>query len=104
MDLIGHGLKHVLEELPGSLSVSRCNELSDSELGRPVDADEQVKLALGGLHLGNVPSRGLLANRCRAADVKEPDGIAFELLASGLVTLDMRQARDAVPLQAPMQR
>ena len=57
MDLIWHGLEHVLEELPGRLSVSRCDELSDS-----------VKLALGGLHLGDV-------------DVKESDGIAFELLA-----------------------
>ena len=91
MDLVGHGLEHVLQELPGRLSVSRCNELSDGELGCPVDADEEVELALGRLHLGDV-------------DVKEADGVALELLPLGLVALDIRQARDAVTLQAPMQR
>lgn len=91
VDLIGHGLEHVLQELPGCLSVSSCNELSNDELRCPVDADEQVELALGGLHLGNV-------------DMEEADGIAFELLSLGLVPFDIWQARDAVPLQAPMQR
>ena len=91
VDLIGHGLEHVLQELPGSLSVSRCNELSDGELGRPVDADEEIELALGSLHLGDV-------------DVEEADGVALELLPLGLVAFDIRQARDAMPLQAPMQR
>ena len=85
VDLIGHSLEHVLQELPSRLSVSRVNELGDSELGRPVDANEQVELALGGLHLGNV-------------DVEEPDGIPLELLALRLVTFDIRQARDAMTL------
>ena len=40
VDLVGHRLEHVLEELPSRLSVSCSNELSDGELGRPVDADE----------------------------------------------------------------
>jgi hypothetical protein len=75
----------------GSSLVSRRNELSDGELGRPVDADEQIELALGGLRLRNI-------------DVEEADGIAFELLVLGLVTLDIRQARDAMTLQTPMQR
>jgi hypothetical protein len=66
VDLVGYGLEHVLQELPGRLSVRCCNELSNGELGRPVDADEQVELSFGGLHLGDV-------------DVEEPDGIAFEL-------------------------
>ncbi len=83
MDLAGQGLKHGLKKLPGRLSVSRCNELSDCELGCPgdaheVDAHEEVELALGSLHLGNV-------------DVEEPDGVALELLPLGLVTLDIRQ-------------
>ncbi len=85
VDLIGHRFEHVLQELPSRLSVSRVNELGDSELGRPVDADEEVKPALGGLHLGNV-------------DVEEADGIALELLALGFVALDIRQARDAMTL------
>jgi len=53
-DLVWHGLEHVLQEFPCGLSVNRCNALSDGELGCPVDADEQVELALGGLHLGNI--------------------------------------------------
>lgn len=32
------------------------------------------------------------------------DGVALELLALGLVALDIRKTGDAVPLQAPMQR
>jgi len=79
------------EELPGCLSVSCCNELSDGELGRPVDADEQVELSFCGLHLGDV-------------DVEEPDGVALELLPLGLVTLDIRQPRDAMALKAAVQR
>ena len=54
VDLVRHSLRHVLEELPGSLSGSRCNELGDGELGSPVDADEHVELAFAGLYLGNV--------------------------------------------------
>ena len=90
MDLVGHGLEQVLQELPGRLSVSCCNELSDGELGSPVDSDEQVELALGSLHLGNV-------------DVEEADGVALELLALGLVAFDIRKPRDAMTLQAPVQ-
>ena len=91
VDLVGHGLEHVLKELPGCLSVSSCDELGNRELGCPVDADEQVKLAFGRLHLCDV-------------DVKEPNRIALDLLAPGLVALDIGQTRDTVPLKAPMQR
>jgi hypothetical protein len=41
---------------------------------------------------------------CRAVDVEEADGIPLELLALGLVAFDIRQARDAMSLQVPMQR
>jgi hypothetical protein len=50
VDLIGDGLKHVLEELPGGAPVSRFNQLGDRELGRAINADEQVELALSSLH------------------------------------------------------
>ena len=75
MDLVGHGLKKMLQELPGAASVGRFNELGHSELGGPVDAHEEIELALGGLHFGNV-------------DVKEPDGVTLELLALRLVSLE----------------
>ena len=78
VDLIGRGLEHVLKELPGSLSVSSCNELSDGELGRPVDAYEQVTLALGGLHLGDVD-----VNR-RSAQRKNPMGCRLNFWRLGL--------------------
>jgi hypothetical protein len=29
VDLVGHGFEHVLQELPGRFSVSRCNELGN---------------------------------------------------------------------------
>jgi hypothetical protein len=90
VDLIGHGLEQVLKELPGSLSVSCGNELSDGELGRPVDSHKEKELSLGGLHLGNV-------------DVEEAYGVALELLPLGLVALDIRQPRDAMSLQAAVQ-
>ena len=85
MDLVGHGFEHVLQELPGGLSVSIRNELSDSELGRPVDSDEEKELSLGGLHFGDV-------------DVKEPDRVALELLPLGFVSRDIGKSRDAMPL------
>jgi len=90
VDLVGHGLEHVLEELPGRLSVSRGNELSDGELGRPVDTDEEKELALGRLNFGDV-------------DVEEAYGVALELLPCGLVSIDIRKARNAMTLRAPVQ-
>lgn len=91
MHLAWHGLEHVLKELGSRLSVSSCNELSDGELGCAVNANEQIQLALGGLHLGDV-------------ELEEADGVAFELLALRLVAFDIRQARDTVTLQTAVQR
>jgi len=60
-------------------------------LARAVNADEEVELALCGLNLGDV-------------DVEEADRVALELLALRLVAADVRQARDAMPLQAAVKR
>jgi len=65
--------------------------LSDRELARAVYADEQVELALGSLHFGNI-------------DVEEADRVAFEALPLRFVAFDVRQAGDPVPLQASVQR
>ncbi len=91
MDLVEHGLKRKLQKLPGRPSVSHCNELSGGELGRSINAHEEIELPFSFLHLGDI-------------DVEEPDGVALELLALGLVALDIRKTGDAAPLQAPMQR
>ena len=72
-------------------SISFVNQLGDGELARAVDANEQVELAFGGLHLGDV-------------HVEEADGIALEALSLRLVALDVGQAGDAVPLEALVQR
>ena len=52
---------------------------------------EQVELAFSSLNFGGV-------------DMKEADGVAFELLALRLVVFHIRQAQDAMQLEAPMQR
>ena len=66
-------------------------QLDEGELGGAVDGDEQVELAFGGSHLGDV-------------DMEVADRIGLELLLGGLVAFDLRQAADAVALQAAMQR
>ena len=91
VDLVGYGFEHVLQKLPSSLSVSRCNELRHGELAGSVDANEEIELAIGRLNLCNI-------------NMKEPDWVALELLPPRLVPLDIRQPRDAVSLQAPVQR
>jgi hypothetical protein len=90
VDLIGHSFEHELQELPVFLSAVAA-ELSDDELGCPVDANEQEELPFSGPNFRDV-------------DMKEPDGIALELLALGLVAFDIWQARDAIRLQKPMKR
>ena len=87
LDAAGHGFQQVFEELPSRPPVSLVDQLGDRELAGAVDADEQVQFAFGGLHLGDI-------------DVKEADGITLEALALRFVALDIRQAGDAVPLEA----
>ena len=91
VDLIWHGLEHVLQELPSRLPVCLLDQLGHGELARAVNADEQEELSFGSLNLGDV-------------DMEEAYGVALELRPLRLVTLDIRQARDAVTLKAPMQR
>lgn len=91
MNLVGHGFEHVLKELPGRLPIGLVDELGHGELARAVDPDEQIQLAFGSLHLCDV-------------DMKEAYGVALELRPLRLVALIIRQARDAMPLQASMQR
>ena len=60
-------------------------QLDKGELGRAVDRDQQVELALLGPDLGDV-------------DVEEADRVMLELGAPRLVALCVGQARDAVAL------
>ena len=91
VDSIGDGLEQMLEELPCGLAVCLVHELRDCKLACPVNANKEIELTLHSLNLGNV-------------DMKEADGVTIELLALRLVTLDIRQAGNAVPLKATLQR
>jgi hypothetical protein len=89
LDAVRNGFHERFEEGCGSLHIGLFHEFDHSELRGPVDGHEQVELALGGSHLGQV-------------DVKEADRIAIELLPSRLVALDVGQTSDAVTLQTPV--
>ena len=82
--------QEMFEEFPGCLPIGFPDELCDSELAGPIDGDEEIQLAFSSLDLGNI-------------DVKKADGIAFETLSSGLVSLDIRKPGYSVALQAAMQ-
>ena len=47
MDLAGHGLKHVLQELQGPAPVWLFNELGYRELGCSVHAHEEIEPIVG---------------------------------------------------------
>ncbi|PTQ58811.1 hypothetical protein C8J45_11814 [Sphingomonas sp. PP-CE-3G-477] len=91
VDPVRHRFQQVLKELPRRSPVSLVDELGDRELAGAVDADEQVKFALGSLNLGDI-------------HVKEADRVALEALSLRLVPLNVRQTDYAVPLQAAVQR
>ena len=56
------------------------------EINSPVNACKEIELAVYRLNFRDI-------------DMKEADGIALKLLALWLVSFDIRQARDAVPLK-----
>lgn len=76
VDAIRHGFQQIFEELPRGAPLGLVDQLSDRELARAVDANEQVELAFGGLHFGNI-------------DVERADGIALEALPLRFVAFDM---------------
>jgi hypothetical protein len=81
----------MFQEFPRRSPISLVTNWVTPNFTGAVDADKQVELGLGGLNLGNI-------------HVEEADRVAPEALSLRLVTLDVWQARDAVPLQAAAQR
>jgi hypothetical protein len=67
------------------------DELSDRELGSSIDGDEEIELALRGLHFGDV-------------DVEEADRIGLERPPRLFVAFHLGQSAKAVALQTAMQR
>ena len=90
VDAIRHRLDHGVQERHAALPVGRLRQPRDGEPRGPVNGDEQVELALAGADLGDV-------------EVEEPDRIGFERPLARLVALDLRQAADAVAVQAAVQ-
>ena len=76
---------------------------AQSPAGQRINGYEHVELAFARPDLGNVPSRGLQANHCRAADVKEADRVGFELLPCGCLATHVGKTGYAVTLQATVQ-
>jgi hypothetical protein len=74
-----------------SFACQLVDQLGDRELAGAVDANEQVQLALGGLHLGDI-------------DVVEADRVALEALPLRLIALDVLQTGYAMSLKAAVQR
>ena len=91
MNAIRNGFEQVLQEFPRCLAVRLFHELGDRELAGSVNAHEEKKLSLDRLDLGNI-------------DMGKADWVSLELLPLWFVTLDIRQARDPMPLQVPVQR
>ncbi len=79
------------EEGRGGDPVGLFLQPDKGEFARAVNGYKEMKLALGGLNLGDV-------------DVEVADGIALEFLLRGHVARDVRQARDVMALQAAVQR
>ena len=91
VDPIRHRCDQIAQELGcGQLSRLR-NQLRESELGCSVNGHEEIELAFCGAHLSQI-------------DVEVPDRIAFETLLAWFVSIDIRQATDAMPLQTKVQR
>ena len=91
VDAIGYGLQQMFEELPRRSSIGLVDQLGNRELAGAVDADEEVELAFGSLHLSNI-------------HVEEADRVALEALSLRLVPLDVRQTGYAMTLEAAVQR
>jgi hypothetical protein len=62
-------------DVPGTPTLF-VDQLGDRELARAVDSHEQIQLAFGGLHLGDI-------------HVEEVDGIALEALTLRLVAFSV---------------
>ncbi len=91
VDFVGHGFDQRSEEIRRDSRGGASVELHKSEFARPINGDKEMELALGGLNFGDV-------------DMKIADRIGFEFLPGGLVAFNLRQAGDAMALQASVQR
>jgi hypothetical protein len=90
VDRVGHGGHQSAQEVRGDPAGCPLVQLSEGELARAVDGDEQGEASLFRVHLGDV-------------DVEVADRVGLEAGALGLVAFGVRQPGDAVALQAAVQ-
>ena len=90
MDFVGHGGDQRRRKSPRRAR-GLLMQLDEGELRSPVDGDEQIELTLCGPDLGDV-------------DVEVADRIDLELALVGSLPFHLGSLRDAVTLQAAMQR
>ena len=102
-DPVRHGFNKVLEKVGGGSAQGLAMKFDEGEFACPINGNEEIEPAFRRLHLGNVPSRGLKPNHCRATDVEKADGIALELLFGGPITFDIRKPRYPMALKATVQ-
>jgi putative transposase len=80
-----------LQEGARGLGIGLVDQPSDREFRGAIDRDEEIELALGGLHFGDV-------------DVEIANRIGLKLALGRSFAFDLRQARDPMALEAAMQR
>jgi hypothetical protein len=90
MQAIGRRRDQRFEESDSRGAIGLLMQRREGEFRGSVDADEPMELAFFGPDFGDV-------------DGKEADRVRLELLLCGLVPFDLREAADAVSLQAAMQ-
>lgn len=90
MDPVWQRVDELLQKRAGDLNGGAFFQAHEGELGSPIDGHEQVELAFGCAHLGNV-------------NVEVADRIALEPFVARFVAFGLRQPTDAVALQTPVQ-
>ena len=91
MDGVGHNFDEGAQEVSGDAARGFFMQLNEGELGHPIDGDEAVEPALGGLDLGDV-------------DLEVAERLGLELAFSWSSALELGQSGDVVPLQTAVQR
>jgi hypothetical protein len=91
VDLVGHGSDQAAQEWRRHGLAGLWVQLGLGTRARAVDGHEQIERAFFGVHLGDI-----------AVEVSERVGL--EGLCGGLTAFGVRQATDAMPLQAAMPR
>jgi hypothetical protein len=91
VDPVRDGFDESSQELGSDMPASLLVQSGEGDLGDPVDGDEQIELPGFGPDLGDI-------------DVEVADGVGLELPSRRSVAVDIRQASDAVTLEATMKR